>query len=420
MERIHTRLPLFLPLPAAVGFGLSFLADGIAIWVIGLVGIVSLVPMGYAMRRWVGNSGTAMLLAAAFLASAFAAAALPTTHIISKLVLLSLLPGVVFGGYAVAMHCFQRVVPRVTAATAVMLAVSTFVVNLVSGSMPGGVFVSMPLVIWLGVAAVFYVAFCEVYFRSRPPILPVPAELTLGLIAIGTVGGGVAIAAVDIPAILFSVLLVGGTSLPYRRIYYDFRDMIVFVDEAGEAIATGAKLLSHNSETRLHRAFSVFLFNEKGDVLLQQRAFSKKTWPGVWSNSCCGHVMLHESTAAAAKRRLAYELGIGKVDLKVILPEFRYRAEKDGIVENEVCPVLVGFIDAEPKPRPSEVAATRWQPWTEFVATVNDPASGLSPWAVEEVKLLAENEVFKAEYATRTNTSGAEGIEGSIPLRDAA
>jgi isopentenyl-diphosphate delta-isomerase len=115
--------------------------------------------------------------------------------------------------------------------------------------------------------------------------------------------------------------------------------------------------------------------------------------------------MLHETTEHAAKRRLNHELGIRNVELEIVLPDFRYRAEKDGVVENEICPVLVGFDHSIPKPNSYEVNATRWVDWEQFVKDVKDPANGYSPWAVEEVELLTGNEKFK-ELFDRFRTNG--------------
>ena len=170
-------------------------------------------------------------------------------------------------------------------------------------------------------------------------------------------------------------------------------EVIVFVDESGIPIGTGPKADSHHSGTHLHLAFSVFLFNSNGELLLQQRALTKKTWPGVWSNSCCGHLLPGERTEDAAARRLSHELGFSNIDLTIALPDFRYRAELDGVVENEICPVLVGFTDVEPDPNPDEVNAVRWMHWDQVLKSVTDPQLQLSPWAIEEVQLLAHSEL---------------------------
>src|SRR5688572_1173969 len=137
-------------------------------------------------------------------------------------------------------------------------------------------------------------------------------------------------------------------------------DLIVLVDEQNRELGVAAKLASHHAATPLHRAFSCFVFDRQGRLLITQRALSKKTWPGVWSNSCCGHPAPGEDVLAAASRRLRDELGVEAEGLEVVLPDYRYRAELDGIVENEFCPVLTGTIVGAPSPRPDEVEAVRW------------------------------------------------------------
>lgn len=177
-------------------------------------------------------------------------------------------------------------------------------------------------------------------------------------------------------------------------INYDADDLVVLVDDDGRVVGTAGKRETHHADTPLHRGFSVFLFNRQGEFLMQQRALSKTTWPGVWSNSCCGHPMLDETVTAAAVRRIEYELGLTGIDLHVALPDFRYRAEKDGVVENELCPVLIGVAEKEPVPNPSEVERIKWVNWDEFVVSLNDPETDISPWAVEEVRLLCGSEIF--------------------------
>ena len=238
------------------------------------------------------------------------------------------------------------------------------------------------------------------------PLLPVPVQLASSAWLIIFFWTSFAFFSGMVGAGLIGVAILGALLYAWWKFYYAFDDKIVYVDENGSAIGTESKLAAHNSDTKLHRAFSVFLFNRRGELLLQQRALSKKTWPGVWSNSCCGHVMLHEATEDAATRRLKFELGFRDVDLRMTLTDFRYRAEKDGVVENEICPVLVGFTESEPAANPSEVADTRWVEWNDFLASLDDPANEISPWAKEEVMLLAASTDFRKWFESRVNGSG--------------
>lgn len=174
---------------------------------------------------------------------------------------------------------------------------------------------------------------------------------------------------------------------------------VVLVDEANQPLGTTDKATVHTDATPLHRGFSLFLFNSKGELLIQQRALTKKTWPGAWSNSVCGHPMLNESAEAAAKRRLSYELGI-EVELEEVamaLPDYRYQCERFGIIENEICPVMVVFKDVEPHPNPDEVNATDWVAWDEFQKRMAEP-NEFSEWCVEETGLLAQNGAFQAAF----------------------
>lgn len=174
---------------------------------------------------------------------------------------------------------------------------------------------------------------------------------------------------------------------------YEARDdeHVVLVDENDSPIGTALKNGVHTRQTPVHRGFSVFVFDREGRLLLQQRAAVKKTWPMAWSNTVCGHPAWGETAEEAAKRRLFHELGVEDVSLMVVLPDYRYRAELDGIVENEFCPVLVGVTDAQPCARPDEVAATRWVDWEEFVASIRSGEADYSPWCLEEALLLADH-----------------------------
>lgn len=173
-------------------------------------------------------------------------------------------------------------------------------------------------------------------------------------------------------------------------------ETVVLVDEQNRPIGQAAKATVHGGDTPLHRGFSVFVFDRAGRLLLQQRARGKKTWPLVWSNSCCGHPRLGESSVAAARRRLAYELGLEQVEIVEVLPNYRYRAEHLGVVENETCPVLVAFTDESPIPNEVEVEALRWVGWETFVAEAGERPERYSPWCVEETRLLAASPLFAA------------------------
>ncbi|HSM49870.1 MAG TPA: isopentenyl-diphosphate Delta-isomerase [Thermoanaerobaculia bacterium] len=182
------------------------------------------------------------------------------------------------------------------------------------------------------------------------------------------------------------------------------RELVVLVDEAGRAIGTAPKAEVHHEATPLHRAFSLFLFDERGRTLLQRRSRAKRTWPGVWSNSCCGHPMPGEESEEAARRRLREELGLAEEGLETMLPGFRYRAEEGGVVENELCPVLVARPVGLPAPDPEEVMELQWVDWVALLARVRERPESLSPWCREEALLLDREPRFHRWLQARLRT----------------
>ena len=170
---------------------------------------------------------------------------------------------------------------------------------------------------------------------------------------------------------------------------------VVLVDKHNTPIGTMPKSEVHGKTTPLHRAFSCFIFRRSDNkFLIQQRSLTKVTWPGVWSNSVCGHPLPDESTETAVRRRLEFELGITEAEIREVLPDFRYRASRDGIEENEICPVWVGFTDQDPTPNSDEVEAVEWIDWEDFVTRLQDLNDNtydhFSVWCREEAVLLAE------------------------------
>jgi len=190
-------------------------------------------------------------------------------------------------------------------------------------------------------------------------------------------------------------------------------ELIVLVNEKDEQIGVAPKLAAHNANTPLHRAFSCYVFNPDGEFLLTQRALSKKVFPGVWTNSCCGHPAPGEKTEDAIKRRLLFELGLIPEDIFVVLPNFRYRAEMQGIVENEICPVYIAMVKKNPKPNPLEVEAYQWIEWKEFQQKITKDPGGYSYWCVKQVEQLKKSFVLPTSKKRTTEVSFTKYLEKS-------
>jgi isopentenyl-diphosphate delta-isomerase len=168
-------------------------------------------------------------------------------------------------------------------------------------------------------------------------------------------------------------------------------ECVVLCAPDGSAAGTAPKSTVHHSDTPLHLAFSCYVFDPAGRVLVTRRAYGKQTFPGVRTNTCCGHPAPGERMRIAVLRRLWHELGIVPSALELILPAFRYRATAaDGTVENELCPVYRGVItsDVQVTVHPPEVHEAWWVPWAEFAAQA-DGSDPLSSWCVQQVDELS-------------------------------
>jgi len=174
-------------------------------------------------------------------------------------------------------------------------------------------------------------------------------------------------------------------------------EQVVLLDEDGNAIGAADKAEVHGTDTPLHLAFSVYVFDADGRFLLTQRALAKPTFGGVWTNSCCGHPAPGEPVDAAVRRRTEQELGLELAGLTLVLPGFRYRAVMDnGMAENEMCPVFVGTASADPDADPAEVEAWEWVAWKQFRDDVLGGRREVSQWCREQVEALPEDPLAAA------------------------
>jgi isopentenyl-diphosphate delta-isomerase type 1 len=179
----------------------------------------------------------------------------------------------------------------------------------------------------------------------------------------------------------------------------DTDDLVVLLDPHGHPIGNAPRRHVHTANTPRHLAFSCHLFDDRGRVLLTRRSLSKATWPGVWTNSCCGHPRPGEAGEIAVRRRLADELGAEAAELVLALPDFGYRAvDASGIVENEACPVWIGRLAGPLRPNPEEVCATAWVAWEDLVQLADTAPALISPWCALQVPLL-DAQVRKAGAA---------------------
>jgi isopentenyl-diphosphate delta-isomerase len=154
---------------------------------------------------------------------------------------------------------------------------------------------------------------------------------------------------------------------------------LILVDRDDREIGFSSKEDCHRGAGRLHRAFSIFLFDRRGRLLLQQRSGTKPLWPLHWSNSCCSHPRRGESVEAAARRRVREEL---ELDCRpAFLYKFEYRAEFGTVgTEHELCWVYAGWISGEPEANDAEIAAWRFVTPVELTAEIAAQPDRFTPW----------------------------------------
>ena len=167
-------------------------------------------------------------------------------------------------------------------------------------------------------------------------------------------------------------------------------DMLILVDSSDNEIGFLSKSECHMGSGRLHRAFSVFIFNSSGEVLIQKRSSHKELWGLHWSNSCCSHPRKNENIESAVNRRLAEELTI---QCPVhFLYKFTYQEHFENVgSENELCYVYVGLFDGEIKENPNEVAEYRFISSKKLDQEIKTSPDNFTPWMKMEWSTILDN-----------------------------
>jgi len=155
---------------------------------------------------------------------------------------------------------------------------------------------------------------------------------------------------------------------------------VVLVDEQGQPIGVEEKLAAHRDGGQLHLAFSVYVFNARGELLLQRRAAGKYHFAGLWSNTCCGHPRPGEGVVQGAERRLEEEFGF-RTELRPVLTySYQARDPESGLSEHELLNVLAGEFEGEPRPDADEIEEWRWRDLDAVRRQVREAPEQVTPW----------------------------------------
>ena len=185
-----------------------------------------------------------------------------------------------------------------------------------------------------------------------------------------------------------------------HRIVSSENEELILVDRDDNEVGYASKAEAHDGGGVLHRAFSLFLFNDAGELLLQQRAPSKRLWGGYWSNSCCSHPRRGESLAVATSRRLLDELNVD-AELEFVY-QFCYDADfGDAGSEKELCHVFLGRAGEGIQPNDSEISAVRYVSANELALEFARQPDSFTPWFKQEWRALNRNYAKQlASYCT--------------------
>jgi isopentenyl-diphosphate delta-isomerase len=168
---------------------------------------------------------------------------------------------------------------------------------------------------------------------------------------------------------------------------------VILVDENNNELGVEEKIKAHK-EGRLHRAFSIFVFNSKGELLIQQRAKTKYHSEMLWSNTVCSHPRPGETYDQAVHRRLMEEMGFD-CGLKKLFCFIYNTGFHNGLIENEYDCVFIGKFDGEPKPNPEEIMDCKWVALEELKEDISKNPDRYSVW----LKIALEHKGFKVDFS---------------------
>ena len=187
---------------------------------------------------------------------------------------------------------------------------------------------------------------------------------------------------------------------------------LILVDANDNELGSNTKEACHDGDGVLHRAFSLFVFNDRGELLLQQRSKEKRLWPLFWSNSCCSHPRLGETMDEATQRRVHQELGVSSNNLKYLY-KFHYQAKYGDLgSEHELCSVYIGSTTDEVAANINEVSDWRFISASQLQKEVNKSPESFTPWFKMEWQQLIQN------YSDELASLGADIDQNTLALVD--
>ena len=168
-------------------------------------------------------------------------------------------------------------------------------------------------------------------------------------------------------------------------------EQLILVDENDNEIGAMEKLAAHQNGGELHRAFSIFIFNDAGEMLLQQRANTKYHFGGLWTNACCSHPRPGEKTEDAAARRLCEEFGFGTPLKKLFSFSYQAHDQNSGLTEWGLDHVFIGTWSGTPQPNAEEIQNWQWVKVAELRADIARSPHHYTPWFRIVLERVLEN-----------------------------